>query len=110
MKVLVLVQIAKFVLLCSLLAAGVIEAVWHLTMLPTALADGTRPIYWGKSTPNANRIGSHRWRSGTPQSQAFNVQKEIPYGAEGKLFVWRDKLRDRLCGYADCALSLSDLS
>ena len=48
MKVLVLVQIAKFVLLCSLLAAGVIEAVWHLTMLPTALADGTRPIYWGE--------------------------------------------------------------
>ena len=32
MKVLVLVQIAKFVLLCSLLAAGVIEAVWHLLM------------------------------------------------------------------------------
>ncbi len=36
MKVLVLVQIAKFVLLCFFLAAGVIEVVWHLTMLPTA--------------------------------------------------------------------------
>ena len=85
MKVLVLVQIAKFVLLCSLLAAGVIEAVWHLTMLPTALADGTRPIYWGKSTPNANRIGSHRWRSGTPQSQALNTLDSRPGLQQPKL-------------------------
>jgi hypothetical protein len=41
---------------------------------------------------------------------ALNVQKEIPYGVEGKLFVWRDTLRNRLSGYADRALPLSDLS
>ena len=61
-----------------------------------------------KQRHHRQQVGWTRYRS--PVRWALNVQKEIPNGAEGKLFVWRDKLRTRLCGYADCALSLSDLS